>query len=262
MSETTSSNGAAEASFDGKVVVVTGASRGIGRACALALAERGAHVVALARTQGALEELDDEIRALGGPAPTLAPVDMRDGDALDRLGQVVQERWGKLDGLVANAGVLGPLTPTAQITVKDWDEAIAINLTSNFRLVRATDALLRAAPAGRAVFMTSTAAQAPRAYNGVYAATKGGLESFVSAYAAELVNTNVRINCLNPGGTKTAMRRQAFPGEDTSKLATPEEVAASVLAMLDPQFEHATDVFLHPVTLEGPNRISDFACPK
>jgi NAD(P)-dependent dehydrogenase (short-subunit alcohol dehydrogenase family) len=211
-----------------KVAVVTGASRGLGYALSLALAREGAHVVAVARTVGGLEELDDEIRSLGGSA-TLVPADLTDFAAIDRLGEAIFERWKRLDIVIGNAGVLGKLSPLGHIEPKVWDEAVAVNLTANWRLIRSLDPLLRAAPAGRAVFVTSAAARHLRAYWGVYSVTKAALEALVKTYAAEISKTDVRANLFNPGPMRTAMRAKAFPGEDPATLPTAHEVAKAAL---------------------------------
>lgn len=216
-----------------RVALVTGASRGIGRAVARALAREGAHVVALARTVGALEELDDEIAKLGGTA-TLVPMDLKDGPAFPRLTDAIATRWGKLDVLIGNAGVLGSLTPVANIEPKQWVEAIEINLNANLRLIHAFDALLKRSDAGRAVFVTSGAAQNNRAYWGAYSTTKAALNALVKTYAAECASTNVRANLFNPGPTRTGMRAKAFPGEDPNTLPTPDEVAAKIVELALP----------------------------
>jgi NAD(P)-dependent dehydrogenase (short-subunit alcohol dehydrogenase family) len=216
-----------------KVAVVTGASRGLGYALSLALAREGAHVVAVARTVGGLEELDDEIRSLGGSA-TLVPADLTDFAAIDRLGAAIFERWKRLDIVIGNAGVLGKLSPLGHIEPKVWDEAVAVNLTANWRLIRSLDPLLRAAPAGRAVFVTSGAARHLRAYWGVYSVTKAALEALVKTYAAEISKTDVRANLFNPGPTRTAMRAKAFPGEDPATLPSAHEVAAAALPLCLP----------------------------
>ena len=171
-----------------RVAVVTGASRGIGRAAALALAEAGAHVIALARTQGALEELDDQIRGMGGSA-TLVPVNLKDYPALDRLGAAIHERWGRLDILLGNAGILGEVAPITHIDQPVWDEVMAVNVTANWRLIRSLDPLLRASDAGRALFVTSAAAHKCLAYWGPYSVSKAALEALVRTYAAETVTT-------------------------------------------------------------------------
>jgi NAD(P)-dependent dehydrogenase (short-subunit alcohol dehydrogenase family) len=213
-----------------KVAVVTGASRGLGYALAKALAREGAHVVAVARTVGGLEELDDEIAAAGGSA-TLVPADLKDYPAIDRLGEAIFERWKRLDILVGNAGVLGQLSPLGHIKPKVWDEAMAVNVTANWRLIRSLDPLLREAPAGRAVFVTTGATVKLPAYWGAYSTTKAALEALVKTYAAEISKTEIRVNLFNPGATRTAMRAKAFPGEDPNTLPTPDEVAAAALPL-------------------------------
>lgn len=225
-----------------KVALVTGASRGIGRAIALELGRAGYHVIALARTVGALEELDDAIRAEGGAGATLVPLDLTDFDALDRLGAAVHERWGKLDALIGNAGVLGPVTPVAHIKPADWDKAVAINLTANYRLIRSFDPLLQAAPAGRALFLTSNAANQARAYLGPYCITKTALEILVRSYVAEVAQTPVKANLLNPGATRTAMRAQFMPGEDPSTLPGPEEIAPLAVCLVGADISFSGEV--------------------
>lgn len=219
----------------GRIAVVTGASRGIGRAAALALAREGAHVVALARTQGGLVELDDDIRKLGGQA-TLVPADLKDFAAIDRLGAAIYERWQKLDILVGNAGILGKLTPLAHVDQKVWDEVMAVNITANWRLIRSLDPLLRASDAGRAVFVSSAAAHKCRAYWGPYSISKAALEAMVKTYAAEIATTPVRANAFDPGATATRMRAQAMPGEDPLTLPSADEVGALVAYMCVPSF--------------------------
>ena len=213
-----------------KIALVTGASRGIGAALALQLAQAGAHVVAAARTVGGLEELDDKIKAAGGSA-TLVPLDMKDMDGIARLALALNERYGRLDVLVGNAGLLTTPSPLGHIEPKDWDSLIAINLTANWQLIRAMDPLLKAAPAGRAVFMTSGLAAAARAYFGAYAVTKAGLEVLVRTYAAESEASRVRVNLFSPGQTRTGMMSVAFPGVDPMTLPTPEEVAAATVPL-------------------------------
>jgi NAD(P)-dependent dehydrogenase (short-subunit alcohol dehydrogenase family) len=216
--------------LENRVAVVTGASRGIGRAAALALAEAGAHIVALARTQGALEELDDAIRERGGSA-TLVPVNLKDYEALDRLGAALHQRWGKLDILVGNAGILGELAPITHVDQPVWDEVMAVNVTANYRLIRSLDPLLRASDAGRAVFVSSGAAHKCLAYWGPYSISKAALEALVRTYAAETVKTPLRVMLLNPGPLRTAMRRAAMPGEDPLTLKTPEELAPHIVKL-------------------------------
>jgi NAD(P)-dependent dehydrogenase (short-subunit alcohol dehydrogenase family) len=234
-----------EQSLRGRVAVVTGASRGIGRAVALALAGAGAHVVALARTQGALEELDDTIRGLGGAA-TLVPVDLRDLDALDRLGAAIHQRWGKLDIVVGNAGILGDVTPLTHLDQPVWDEVMAVNVTANWRLIRSLDPLLRASDAGRAIFVTSGAAHNCRAYWGAYSVSKAALEALVRTYAAETTSTAIRVMLVNPGPMRTAMRRAAMPGEDPMTLRTPEELAPHVLRLAEPGWTETGKIYDFP----------------
>lgn len=218
--------------LSGRVALVTGASRGIGRAVAVRFAREGAEVVLAARTQGALEEVDDEIRAAGGKA-TLVPADLRDGDLIDRMGAAVFERWGRLDVLVGNAGALGVLGPVPHIAPASWDDIVAVNLTANYRLIRSFDPLLRASNAGRAIFVTS-GVSGGRAYWGAYAVTKAALEALVRTYAAELAKSAMRVNLVDPGATRTRMRQAAYPGEDPTSPKPPEAVADAFLALALP----------------------------
>ena len=204
----------------GRIVLVTGASRGIGYAAAKHLAAAGAHVIAVARTQGGLEDLDDEIKAAGGQC-TLVPMDLKDGDSIDRLGKALHERFGKLDGLLLNAAQLDSITPMPHIKPADWDSVISVNLTANYRLIRALDPLLRASDAGRIVALTSSVAQSHRAYWGAYAISKAGLEAMANIYGQETEITSVRVSIYDPGATRTAMRAKAVPGEDASVLPDP-----------------------------------------
>jgi NAD(P)-dependent dehydrogenase (short-subunit alcohol dehydrogenase family) len=223
-------------SLASRLALVTGASRGIGRAVALELARRGAHVVALARTQGGLEDLDDAIRAIGGEA-TLVPCDIADFAALDRLGATIHERWGKLDILVGNAGMLGTLSPLGHYDPPLWEKVFAVNVTANWRLIRSLDPLLRLSDAGRAVFITSGVAQRAemRPYWGLYGATKAALDAIARSYAAETVNlTPVRVMLVNPGPLRTRMRASAMPGEDPMILKTPEDVAPKIADLCAP----------------------------
>jgi len=210
----------------GRVTLVTGASRGIGYAAAVALAEAGSDIIALARTQGGLEALDDAVKAHGQTC-TLVPMDLNQMEGIDRLGAIINERWGKLDGLLANAGMLGEITPVPHLDPKIWDKLIAVNLTANFRLIRSLDPLLRASDAGRALFLTSGVAASRRAYWGAYAATKAGLEALVQCYAKEAEVTKLKVNLLNPGATRTAMRGKAMPGEDPETLPHPNELGTA-----------------------------------
>ena len=206
-----------------RLALITGATRGIGRAVAVAYARQGAHLILVGRTAGALEEVDDEVREFGRPA-TLLTLDLTDHDRIDALGPTIFQRWGKLDILVGNAAVLGPLSPLGHVTAEAWKEVIDLNLNSNWRLIRTLDPLLRRSEAGRAIFVTSGAALNRRAYWGPYSVSKAGLEALVQIYAAELSNTNVRANLINPGPVRTAMRAKAFPGEDPATLRWPDEI--------------------------------------
>ncbi len=210
----------------GRIALVTGASRGIGAAVAGRFAAEGAHLVLVARTVGGLEEVDDAVRKAGGEAATLVPLDLRDFDKIDRLGASLYERFGRLDVLVGNAGVLGTLSPIGHIQPKTWVETLEVNLTANWRLIRSLDPLLQQSEAGRAIFVTSGAASSVLPYWGAYAASKAGLEMVVRTYAAEVRKTKVRANLLDPGKVRTAMRAQAFPGEDPGSLPPPEALAS------------------------------------
>jgi NAD(P)-dependent dehydrogenase (short-subunit alcohol dehydrogenase family) len=217
----------------GRLALITGATRGIGRAVALAYAREGAHVILVGRTSGALEEVDDEIRGLGGSA-TLLTLNLKRLEKIDALGPTIYQRWQKLDILVGNAGILGPLSPLGHITAEAWDEVLQINLTANWRLIRTLDPLLRASDAGRAIFVSSGAAVRPHAYWGPYAVSKAGLEALVRTYAEEVANTPMRVNMLNPGPTRTTMRAQAYPGEDPATLRTPEDIAPTFVRLAEP----------------------------
>lgn len=245
-----------------RIVLVTGASRGIGRAAAVAFARSGAHVVAVARTQGALEELDDEIRALrpGEENPsTLAPLDLRDHTGIDRLGEALYQRWGRLDALFGNAGVLGILSPLHHVDPKVWDEVIAVNITANWRLIRSLDPLLRRSPAGRVAFVTSGAASRGdfRAYWGPYATSKAALDAIARTYAAETVNTsNIRVMLINPGPLRTLMRAKAMPGEDPETLRAPDELAPKIVEICSPEWTETGKLYDFPS-----NRILSFRAP-
>ncbi|MBA2127739.1 oxidoreductase [Hyphomicrobium methylovorum] len=223
------------AGLSGRTALVTGASRGIGRAVALGLAKAGAHVIITARSLGGLESLDDEIQAAGGAA-TLLQLDLRKGDRIDQLGPTIYQRWQKLDILVANAGILGPLSPLGHTTEDGFLATIDINLNANWRLIRTLDPLLKLSDAGRAVFVTSGAASGKYAYWGAYSASKAGLEAMVKTWAEELTNTNVRANLINPGATRTQMRAKAFPGEDESKLPLPADLVPLFLELASPAY--------------------------
>ncbi|HLQ93333.1 MAG TPA: SDR family NAD(P)-dependent oxidoreductase [Xanthobacteraceae bacterium] len=242
-------------SLSGRIALVTGASRGIGYATSLALARAGAHVVAVARTVGGLEELDDAIRAEGS-STTLVPLDLKDHEGIARLATALAERYGRLDILIGNAALLGPLSPLDHVEPKAWDDVIAINVTANWHLVRATNALLRQSDAGRAVFVTSTVGASPRAYWGPYAVSKAALDALACTYAAETASTNVRVNLFNPGPTRTRMRAAAMPGEDPLTLKSAEPVAEKILEMCQPDFQETGKLYDYRlgrlVTLQPP----------
>ena len=221
--------------LEGRITLVTGASRGIGYASALALAEAGSHIIAIARTQGGLEDLDDAITEAGGEC-TLVPMDIRQFDGIDQLGGIIHERWGRLDGFLANAGMLGDITPAPHVEPKTFDDVFAVNMTANYRFIRSLDPLLRASDAGRAVFLTSGVASSRRAYWNTYAASKAALEAFVQSYAKEVEVTNLKVNLLNPGATRTAMRAKAMPGEDPDTLPSPTDISGLIVDMLSPSF--------------------------
>ena len=220
--------------LEGRIALVTGASRGIGRAVALRFAQEGAHIIAVARTTGGLEELDDEIKASGNEGATLVPMDLTDFDAIDHLGAALYDRFGKLDVLVGNAGILGKLTPMHQTDAEVWKKTMDINLTANWRLLRSMDPLLRTSDAGRAIFVSSTVGHDVRAFWSAYAVSKAALEMMVKIYAAENEKTPIRANLINPGATRTAMRAEAYPGENPDTLKTPDDVTDLFLELASP----------------------------
>ncbi|HUC50259.1 MAG TPA: SDR family NAD(P)-dependent oxidoreductase [Xanthobacteraceae bacterium] len=237
------------------IALVTGASRGIGRAAALALARDGAHIVAVARTVGGLEEIDDEAKKLGSSA-TLVPLDMRDYPGFYRLAAALNERYQRLDILIGNAAIGGQRSPLGHIEPQAWDDAFAINVTANFHLIRAMDPLLRRAKAGRAVFVTSGAATNARAYAGPYSASKAALNALARTYAAETESTPLRVNLFNPGPTRTRMRAQVMPGEDPMTLPTPEEVVEKIVELCQPGFSETGRLYDFPE-----RRLMDFQPP-
>ena len=214
--------------MDRRIVLVTGASKGIGRAAALELAKAGNHVIATARSEKALTKLDDEILAATGHSATLIPLDLRDTAAIDRLASALLERFGRLDGLLGNAGVLGTLGPLENISPAAFQETLDVNFTANWRLIRAVHPLLRMSEAGRALFVTTGIVPRPRAFWGVYGATKAALETMIACYADEIENTPIRVNLFDPGAVRTNMRFKAMPGEDPLTLPTPAEVATVI----------------------------------
>jgi NAD(P)-dependent dehydrogenase (short-subunit alcohol dehydrogenase family) len=217
---------------DKKLALVTGASRGIGAATAQLLAGAGWHVIITARTEAGLAQVDDAIHAAGGTA-TIAPFDLTDGAAIDRLGQAVGTRWGRLDALILNAAELGTLAPVPHLDLKEWDRLVALNLTANMRLIRAFDPWLRQSAGGHVVAVTSSVGSTPRAYWGGYAATKAALENLVHVYGLEVQTISaIRTHIVDPGATRTKMRALAYPGEDPQRLKPPEEAAKLILAAL------------------------------
>jgi NAD(P)-dependent dehydrogenase (short-subunit alcohol dehydrogenase family) len=224
----------AKGRLENRIALVTGASRGIGRSIALGFAREGAHVIALARTQGALEALDDEIKAAGGSC-TLVPADLKDFDGLDNLGATIHERWGKLDIFVGNAGVLGDLTPMHHLEPKVFDELIAVNVTANYRLIRSLDMLLRASDAGRVILVSSGAGEHFHAFWGGYSITKAALNAMAKVYAEEVANSSIRVNIVNPGATRTKMRAIAAPGEDPDTLPHPDELVDMFVELASPE---------------------------
>src|SRR5687768_5527475 len=219
--------------LSGRIALVTGASRGIGYFAARHLAAAGAHVIAVARTVGGLEELDDEIKAGGGQA-TLVPLDLTDMAGIDRLGGAIHERWGKLDILVANAAILGVIAPLGHVEAKVFEKVMAVNVTATWRLIRSVDPLLRFSDAGRAIIVTSGAAHSARAFWGPYAASKAAVEALARSWADETKGLPLRVNCFDPGATRTAMRAQAVPGENPETLPHPAEIAAKLIPLASP----------------------------
>ena len=238
--------------LSGKIALITGASRGIGAAVAERFASEGAHLVLAARTIGGLEEVDDAVRAAGGSA-TLVPVDLRDFVKIDELAAALFERWGRLDILVGNAAEFGVFSPLGHIDPETWTEVMDLNLTANWRLIRAMDPLLRAAPAGRAIFVTSGVARGVFPYWGPYAVGKAGLEMLVKIYAGEIAKTRVRANLIDPGIVRTRLRARAFPGEDPRRLPPPESVADAFLTLALPECTRNDDVVMASAASLRPN---------
>jgi NAD(P)-dependent dehydrogenase (short-subunit alcohol dehydrogenase family) len=231
--------------LSGRVALVTGASRGIGYFTAKHLAAAGAHVIAVARTVGGLEELDDEIKAGGGEA-TLVPLDLTDMAGIDRLGGAINERWGKLDIMVANAGLLGVIAPIGHVEAKIFERVMTVNVTSTWRLIRSVDPLLRKSDAGRGIVLTSSLAHSARAFWAPYAASKAAVEALVRSWAEETQNSPLRINCFDPGRTRTAMRAQAVPGEDPNTIPHPSDVARKILMLADPDLTETGKIYQGP----------------
>ncbi|MCO6186552.1 SDR family NAD(P)-dependent oxidoreductase [Rhizobium sp. L1K21] len=229
--------------LEGRVALVTGASRGIGYFTALELAKAGAHVIACARTTGGLEELDDAIQAAGGSA-TLTPFDLNDMKAIDALGGAIHERWGKLDVLVANAGILGVISPLGHVEAKTFEKVMAINVTATWRLMRSVEPLLNASDAGRALILSSAAVHKCKPFWGPYSASKAAVEALARTWAAEKVNSPIRINAIDPGATRTAMRALAMPGEDPDTLPHPSTVAQAILPLAYPELTETGKLYL------------------
>jgi NAD(P)-dependent dehydrogenase (short-subunit alcohol dehydrogenase family) len=238
-----------------RIALVTGASRGIGFAAAVAVANAGAHIVAVARTVGGLEELDDVIKALGGSA-TLVPLDLRDYEGIDRLGLALHERFGRLDVLIGNAAILGPLSPLGHVESKAWADVMGINVTANWRLICATDRLLKFSNAGRVVFLSSGVTADAPAYWGPYTVSKSALEALARTYAAECASTAVRVNLFSPGPIRTRMRAQAMPGEDPMILETPEQVANKIVELCVPEMNENGRIYSY-----AKGRFLDFNSP-
>lgn len=220
--------------LEGRIALITGASRGIGRAVALHLAHEGAQTVLVARTQKALEELDDEMRAKGHLSPSLVPMDLRDFDEIDRMGFALFERWKKLDILIGNAGTLGSLTPMHHVRPREWDEIIAVNVTANYRLIRSMDPLLRRSDAGKVIMVSAGVTQSPKAFWATYGVSKAALEYMTLSYATEVEKTHIRVNIIDPGATRTYMRALAYPGENPKTLKMPESVTETFIKLTDP----------------------------
>ncbi len=229
--------------LSGRIALVTGASRGIGYHIAKELGLAGAHVIAVARTQGGLEDLDDEVRAAGGET-TLVPLDLADMAGIDRLGGVIHERWGKLDIMVANAAMLGSISPIGHVEAKVFDKLMTLNVTSTWRLIRSLDPLLRQSDAGRALLLSSSVAHSARAYWGPYAASKAAVETLARSWAEENLQTRLKVNSVDPGATRTAMRAQAAPGEDPMSLPHPSEVGAKIARLAYPDVSETGKLFV------------------
>ncbi|MDG4854798.1 MULTISPECIES: SDR family NAD(P)-dependent oxidoreductase [unclassified Mesorhizobium] len=229
--------------LSGRIAVVTGASRGIGYFIARELAAAGAHVVAVARTVGGLEELDDAIKADGRGQATLVPLDLADMAGIDRLGGAIHERWGKLDILVANAGILGVISPIGHVEAKTFDKVMTVNVTATWRLIRSVDPLLRLSDAGRAIIMSSNAAHSARAFWAPYAASKAAVETMMRSWAHETESLPLRVNAADPGATRTAMRAQAMPGEDPETLPHPSEIAKRIVPLASPDLKETGLIF-------------------
>ncbi|TCL96740.1 NAD(P)-dependent dehydrogenase (short-subunit alcohol dehydrogenase family) [Rhizobium sp. PP-WC-2G-219] len=228
----------------GRIALVTGASRGIGYFTALELARAGAQVVACARTVGGLEELDDAVKAEGGLPVTLVPFDLADMDAIDRIGAAIHERWGRLDILVANAGVLGTISPIGHVEAKVFEKVMTINVTATWRLIRTVEPLMIQSDAGRALILSSSAAHTCKPFWGPYSASKAAVEALARTWAGETQRLPLRILSVDPGGTRTAMRAQAMPGEDPETVPHPSEIARALLPLVGPDQTETGKLFM------------------
>lgn len=228
--------------LEGKIILITGASRGIGYAAAKEAAQRGARIISVARTVGGLEELDDEIQSHGCET-TIVPLDLTDGEGIDRLGKAIFDRWGRLDGLIINAGILGPISPLSHISPKDFAKVMDINVTAPYRLVRSMDMLLKSSDAGRVVFVSSSSAESAKPYWSLYAASKAALNAMAKSYAGELTQTNVKVNVFYPGAVRTAMRASAVPGEDPETLPSPADIAPQMVDLVSPELDRNGQIF-------------------
>jgi NAD(P)-dependent dehydrogenase (short-subunit alcohol dehydrogenase family) len=224
--------------LEGRISLITGASRGIGRAVALRFAQEGARLILVSKSSAGLEEVDDEVKNLTNQSATLVPIDMTKYDEIDKLGGSIYKRFGKLDILIGNAAILGPLSPMGHIKARDWGSVMDTNLTANWRLLRSCDKLLRLSEAGRCVFVTSTVGHTPKAYWSAYAVSKAGLEMMTRIYAEEVAGTEICANILNPGKTRTTMREIAMPGEDPQALKTPDKVTEPFVLLAESSCTH------------------------
>ena len=229
----------------GKIIVVSGASRGIGYYAALEMAAHGAHVIAIARTVGGLEELDDAAKALGGNV-TLVPLDVSDFEAIDRLGGQISQRWGKLDGFLGNAGILGGLSPLGHVEPKMFEQVMAVNVTANWRFVRSFDALFRSSESARIWFITCGMLRSYKPFWGPYAISKMALEALGKTYAAECANSDIKVNLYDPGPVRTALRAQAMPGETTTSLPHPKELAPSLAGLMGDEMHESAQIYEYP----------------
>lgn len=228
--------------LDGKIALITGASRGIGAAVAVRYAKEGAHVILVARTVGGLEETDDKIKAFGGKS-TLVPLDLLEFDKIDQLGGIIAKNFGKLDILVGNAAILGALSPLGHFDTEVWKKVFDTNVSANYRLIRSFDSLLRKSEAGRVIFVTSGVTKSTFAYWGAYAASKAALEKIADTYSAELRKTNVKVNLIDPGIVRSKMRELAMPGENPENLTAPEDITDKFVELAESNFDKTGELF-------------------